>query len=117
MYLTKFYETEKEDRPECVCHYILPKDKVGRLGGGIVDIQPGGTSYSKAHTEWRQIFFILEGTGTLVLTGPEGKVTERRVQADMVAEIPFNSDHKVVADKGVRMRYLYINDFSQPLVK
>ena len=115
MYLAKFYETETEDRPECVCHFLLPRGEVANLSAGVVDIQPGGTSYSTAHTEWRQVFFFLEGTGTLVLTGPDGKVTEHRVQADMVAEIPYDTDHKVVADPGVRMRYLYVNDYSQPV--
>ena len=115
MYLKKYSETEKEDRPECVCYHILPENLIGNLGAGVVDIQPGGESLSDPHTEWRQVFFFLEGTGKLVLTDSEGKTTELRVEAETVAEIPYDTGHVVTADPGVRVRYLYVNDFSKPV--
>jgi len=111
VYVKDFYETEKDVRPECVCHFILPKGEVGRISAGIVDIEPGGTSYSEAHTEWRQVFFIIEGTGTLIIDGTE----QVRVGPNTVAEIPYNADHKLVADPGVKVRYLFVNDYSQPV--
>ena len=115
MYLKKFCETEREDRPECVWHYVLPKGVVGELSAGVVDIQPGGESLSEAHTEWRQVFFFLEGTGKLVLTDPEGNVTEHRIERDTVAEIPYDTGHTVIADADTRVRYLYVNDYSKPI--
>ena len=111
MYVREFYETEKDVRPECICYFILPKGVAGQLSAGIVDIQPGGTSYSEAHTEWRQVFFVIEGTGTLVIGG-ERKI---RVGPDTVAEIPYDADHKLIADPGVKVRYLFVNDYSQPV--
>ena len=111
MYVKDFYQTEKDVRPECVCYFILPKGAVGRISAGIVDIQPGGVSLSEAHTGWRQVFFVIEGTGTLVINGRE-KV---RVGPNTVAEIPFDADHKVIADPGVKVRYLFVNDYSQPI--
>jgi len=111
MYVKGFYETEKDQRPECVCHFILPKGEVGRISGGIVDIEPGGTSYSEAHTDWRQVFFVIEGTGTLVIDDED----EYRLGPNTTAEIPYDADHKVIADPGVKLRYLFINDYSQPV--
>jgi len=111
MYMKNFYETEKEVRPECACYFLLPKGEVGRISAGIVDIEPGGTSYSEAHTEWRQVFLIIEGTGTLIVDGED----DVRVGPDTVAEIPYDADHKVVADPGVKVRYLFVNDYSQPI--
>jgi len=84
---------------------------VGRISAGIVDIEPGGTSHSEAHTEWRQVFLIIEGTGTLIVDGAE----EVRVGPNTVAEIPYDADHKHTADPGVKVRYLFVNDYSQPI--
>ena len=111
MYVKDFYETEKDVRPECVCHFLLPKGEAGRISAGIVDIEPGGTSYSEAHREWRQVFLVIEGTGTLVVEGEE----DVRVAANTAAEIPYGADHKLVADPGVKVRYLFVNDYSQPV--
>lgn len=115
MYLKKYNETEIEDRHECVHYAILPKGLVGHVSAGVVDIRPGGKSLSDPHTEWRQVFFFLEGTGRLVLTDPEGNVTEHRIEADTVVDIPYDTGHTVYADPDVRMRYLYVNDYSKPV--
>ena len=116
MRLKKFRETAKEIRPRCVHFDILPKGAIGRISSGIVDVPPGGVSLSDPHTQWRQVFFFLSGSGKLVLTAPDGKTSEHRIQKDVVAEIPYDTRHAVYADPDVPVTYLYVNDYSQ-LVK
>ena len=111
MYVAKFNQTEVEERPECKCYHILPKEIIANLEAGVVITDPGGVSLSEAHTEWRQVFFMLEGRGTLILNQEE----EIRVEPNMVIEIPYNKVHKIKADEGVSIRYLYVNDYSKPL--
>ena len=115
MYLKQYQETALEVRPSCVNYDVLPKGIVGKLAAGLVNIQPGGTSYSDPHTEWRQVFFILSGSGKLLLSDPKGVTSEVRILADTVVEIPYDTTHTVIADPGVAMRYLYVNDYSKPV--
>ena len=111
MYLTNFFKTEFENRPECVCWFILPKGKIGNLSAGQVTVQPGGSFLSKAHTEWRQVYFVIEGRGTLIIDGKH----EYPVGPNTVAEIPYNADHEIRATHDGPLRYIYINDSSQPV--
>ena len=113
MFLRKFKDAKAEVRPECICYYCFPEGQIGRLSGGVVEIEPGGVSVSCAHTAWRQVFFILEGKGWLALDGKR----RCRVEKDMVVEIPYDVEHKVTASKSGPLRYLYVNDYSQPVLK
>ena len=113
MFIKSFYDGEKEVRPECVCHFVLPAGKIGHISSGVVDIDPGGRSFSCAHTAWRQVFFILEGKGKIVLDAKD----EMPVEKDMVVEIPYDCEHKVVADESGPLRYLFINDYGRPVLK
>ena len=115
MHLKNFRLDPPEVRPQCVHFDVLPRDTVGRISAGIVDVRPGGTSFSDPHTLWRQVFFFLSGSGKLVLTAPDGKTSELPVEKDTVAEIPFDTRHAIVADPGVPVTYLYVNDYSQPV--
>lgn len=112
MFTAKFYEAEKDVRPECVCHYCLPAGRIGRLGAGVVDVQPGGRAFSCRHTAWRQVYFILDGKGRIVIDGAD----EYPVEKDMVVEIPYDAEHKLVADESGPLRYLYVNDYSHPVL-
>ncbi len=116
MHLKKFRETAKEVRPRCVHFDVLPKGAVGRISSGIVDVPAGGASLSDPHTQWRQVFFFIAGAGKLVLTAPDGKMSEIRIEKDMVAEIPYDTRHAVYADAGSPVTYLYVNDYSQPVL-
>ncbi|MBM4049187.1 MAG: cupin domain-containing protein [Planctomycetes bacterium] len=113
MFIRGFKDAKLDVRPECVCYYCLPEGTIGRLSAGVVEIEPGGSSLSCAHTAWRQVFFILDGEGWLVLDGKK----RGRVRKDMVVEIPYDVEHKVVASKSGPLRYLYVNDYSQPVLK
>ena len=113
MFLRGFRDGKVDVRPECVCYYCLPEGMIGRLSAGVVEIEPGGTSHSCAHMAWRQVFFILDGKGWLVLNAKK----RTRVEKDMVVEIPYDAEHKVVASKSGPLRYLYVNDYSQPVLR
>ena len=113
MFIQKAHASEKDVRPECVCYYCLPAGKVGRLAAGLLEIEPGGRSYSCRHTAWRQVYFIIEGSGKLVIDGEE----EYDVEANMIVEIPYDAEHKLTADESGPMRYLYFNDYSRPVLQ
>ncbi len=113
MFMGKFYESEKDVRPECVCYFCLPAGEVGRLAAGVIDIEPGGRSYSCRHSAWRQVYFIIEGKGKLVINARD----EYEVEKDMVVEIPYDAEHKLVADPSGPLRYIYVSDYSRPLLK
>lgn len=34
----------------------------------------------------------------------------------MVVEIPYDAEHKLVADRSDLLRYIYINDYSRPVL-
>ena len=107
-YTKKFKDAKRDDREGSVCWYVLPEGIVSRIEAGWVEVPPGGKNVSKGHTEWRQVFFILEGKGKIVLDGSE----EIDVEAPMVMEIPYDRDHDAVASHDVPLKYLYVNDYS-----
>lgn len=113
MLLQKFSDGECEIRPGSKCYFVLPPGEIGRLSAGLVEVSPGGTNDSCAHTAWRQVFFIIEGTGTLILDDEE----VFPIEADMVCEIPYNAEHRVVASSAGPLRYIYINDYSHPVLE
>jgi len=113
MYLKKYHEGKAEVRPECICYFILPAGKIGNLSAGVVEIEPGGRSFSCPHTAWRQVFFILDGKGYIQFDAKK----RYPVKKDMVVEIPYDTEHKVVASKSGPLRYLFVNDYSQPVAK
>jgi len=113
MFLRKFRDGKADVRPECICYYCLPEGMIGRLSAGVVEIEPGGRSHSCAHAAWRQVFFILDGKGWLVLDAKKRYPVEK----DMVVEIPYDAEHKVVASKSGPLRYLYVNDYSRPVLR
>ncbi len=113
MLLQKFSDTKCEIRPTSKCHFVLPPGAIGRMSAGVVEVEPGGTNESCAHTVWRQVFFILEGEGTLIIDGEKSYP----IEANMVCEIPYDAEHSVVASSAGPLRYLYVNDYSQPVLK
>lgn len=107
-YIKRFKETENENRESSICWFILPKGIVSQISGGWVEVEPGGKNVSKGHTEWKQIFFFLEGTGKLIFDGKE----EIEVESPMVVEIPYDCEHIAVASEDAPLKYLYVNDYS-----
>ena len=106
-FTSKFKESEKEDRDTSKCWFILPKGVVGNLSAGWVEVEPGGANVSHGHTEWRQVFFFVEGEGKLVLEG----AGEIEVKSPMVVEIPYDVRHDAVASEKGPLKYLYVNDY------
>ena len=113
MFIRSFNKGELEKRAQCVCRFILPAGEIGHASAGVVDVEPGGISWSCKHTAWRQIFFILQGRGTITFDGKD----KHRIRENMVVEIPYDAEHKVVASKSGPLRYLYVNDYGRPVLK
>ncbi|NQT94677.1 MAG: cupin domain-containing protein [Lentisphaerae bacterium] len=113
MLLQKFSDGECEVRPSSTCHFALPAGTIGRMSAGVVDVEPGGTNESCPHTVWRQVFFILEGEGSLIIDDDKSYP----IEANMVCEIPYDAKHTVVASNASPLRYLFVNDYSQPVLK
>jgi len=72
----------------------------------IVVLEPGGAPPLHKHDDTEQIFYILEGKGTLVI-GQDGRTF--RVNPGDVVRIPPREWHKIIADDV--MRYLSIDCF------
>lgn len=113
MFLHKFSDGECEIRTDGRCYFVLPAGEIGRMSAGVVEVRPGGANDSCAHTAWRQVFFILEGKGTLIIDGDKSYP----IESGMVCEIPFDAEHRVVASGAGPVRYLYVNDYSQPTLR
>lgn len=113
MLIQKFSDAECDMRPTSRCHFVLPPGNIGRLSAGVVEVKPGGTNESCEHTVWRQVFFILEGKGELIIN----RRARYAIEANMVCEIPYAAEHSVVASEAGPLRYLYVNDYSQPVLK
>lgn len=85
---------------------IVPKGTMGNVAAGYVVVEGPGTTPSNAHTDWEQAYFIIGGSGTLVLNG-----RRRRVETGMVARIPLGTEHYVEVAEGERLEYIYVNRF------
>ncbi len=106
MFHQKFEEGKKDLQQACVRVQILPKGVAPHIDAGLVDIPPGGFNDSNPHFDKTQIYFVLEGNGTFYLDGEKAL----DVEADSVVEVPLGVRHMMKADKGSRVRYVYVQD-------
>lgn len=113
-YVKKFKETKMESRESSTCWFILPTDILAdaNLSAGWVEVEPGGKNVSYGHTEWRQVFFFMEGNGKLVLGEGTENEEEIPVESPMTVEIPYNRVHTAIATEETPLKYLYVNDYS-----
>jgi len=108
LFLSRWMEGEKSEQEACIRYTILPTGEVHNLSAGLVDIPPGGYNDSRPHFDKRQVYFVLEGEGTFFLDGKEAA----KVEAGMVVEVPVGVRHVMKADRGSRVRYIYVEDHS-----
>lgn len=106
MFYQRFEEGKQDPHKECVRSELLPKDVAPHISAGLVDIPPGGHNDSNPHFDKTQIYFVLEGKGSFFLDGKKAL----DVEAECVVEVPVGVRHMMRADKGTRVRYIYIND-------
>lgn len=88
------------------CRDILPQGIVPDLSVGYNILDGPGRTGLHNHTEWHQVFVVVQGQGTL-LRGEEQTV----IQAPCVLHIPPNTDHDVLVAPGERIEYVYVNKF------
>jgi mannose-6-phosphate isomerase-like protein (cupin superfamily) len=74
----------------------------------IVVLEPGEAPPLHKHDDTEQIFYLIEGQGTLTI-GQEGKTFP--VKTGDVVRIPPSTFHKIVAEGGKRMRYVGVDCF------
>jgi mannose-6-phosphate isomerase-like protein (cupin superfamily) len=75
----------------------------------VVIIEPGKAPPLRKHNDTEQIFYVLEGMGTLV-TGKETQGESDVIPGDVI-RIPVSIWHSIRADKGVKLKYLSIDCF------
>ncbi len=108
-YLKNFADIPTYSDPDSqnqTCRDILPRGIVPDLlvGYNILD-GPGRTGPSN-HSDWHQVFVVVQGQGTL-LRGEE----RIPIQAPYVIHIPPNTDHDVLVAPGERIEYVYVNKY------
>ncbi len=74
----------------------------------IVVLEPGEAPPLHKHDDTEQIFYLIEGHGALTI-GKEGKTFP--VKTGDVVRIPPSTFHKIVAEGGLRMRYVGVDCF------
>lgn len=107
LYVKKFEECptyEQESGPNVEYRRLLPRGVVADLSMGLVALV--GPTYTKTgrHSDWRQVYLVISGSGTV-------KIGEKavRVEGPTVVVIPHNADHAVELAEGERMQYIYVN--------
>ncbi len=108
LYLSRWMDGEKSEQEACTRYTILPVGIVHNLSAGLVDIPPGGNNDSRPHFNKRQVYFVLEGEGTFFLEDKEAA----KIEAGIVVEVPVGVRHVMKADRGSRVRYIYVEDNS-----
>ena len=88
------------------CRDILPKGIVPGLLVGYDVVEGPGHNGLGNHTNWHQIFVVVQGRGDL-LRGEE----RIPIEAPCVLHIPPNTDHDVFVAEGERIEYVYINKY------
>jgi mannose-6-phosphate isomerase-like protein (cupin superfamily) len=74
----------------------------------IVVLKPGEAPPLHKHDDTEQVFYVIEGHGTLTI-GKEGKTFP--VRTGDVVRIPPSTWHKIIAEGGRTMRYLGVDCF------
>ncbi|MFN8453459.1 MAG: hypothetical protein U0401_02120 [Anaerolineae bacterium] len=88
------------------CRDIMPRGIVpGMLVGYNILEGPGCTGLGN-HTEWHQVFVVVQGSATL-LRGAE----RIPVAAPCIIHIPPHTDHDMLVAPGQRVEYVYINKY------
>lgn len=78
----------------------------------VVVLKPGQAPPLHKHDDTEQIFYIMEGDGTLII-GQEKR--RHRVGVGDVVRIPVSTYHSIEADAERKLRYLAVDCFVGPL--
>ena len=90
--------------PNCQFGTLLPYRQTGDLNIGYVRMQGPTWNEVSAHTDWHQVYVMLNGKGRMLI----GK-QEHAVEAPCVIQIPYDTDHAMRVDEGEYVEYLYVN--------
>ena len=76
----------------------------------MVVLEPGEAPPLHVHDDTEQVFYVIEGTGTLT-TGKDKAQQKCRVQPGNVVLIPPCTPHAIQSDPNVVLRYLCVDCF------
>ena len=76
----------------------------------VVVLEPGEAPPLHVHDDTEQVFYIMEGSGTLTLKR-DGAHRQARVQVGNVVLIPPFTPHSIQADPHTRLHYLSVDCF------
>ncbi|HVF10960.1 MAG TPA: cupin domain-containing protein [Abditibacteriaceae bacterium] len=79
----------------------------------IVVLEPGESPPLHQHDDTEQIFYVLEGVGTLTVRTDAAEHATHTVQPGDVVRIPPATLHSIEASAGATLRYLAIDCFVQ----
>jgi mannose-6-phosphate isomerase-like protein (cupin superfamily) len=106
------FSTEKSKRymfPTHINELVMDRNEAAFSETFIVIIEPGKAPPLHKHDDTEQIFYIMEGRGTL-LTG-DTMPEESEIKPGDVVRIPVATWHTIKADRGMRIRYLTVDCF------
>ena len=89
-----------------ICRDVLPKGIVPGLMAGYNILDGPGRTGLASHTDWHQVFIVVNGQATL-LRGDE----QIPVQAPCVIHIPPNTEHDMLVADGEHVEYVFINKY------
>lgn len=106
------FSTEKTKRyifPTHINELVMDRNEAAFSETFIVIIEPGKAPPLHKHDDTEQIFYIMEGRGTL-LTG-DTSPAESEIKPGDVVRIPVSTWHTIKADRGMGIRYLTVDCF------
>ena len=102
--LSEWTPYEQDEPPGASFHFLLKTNEVPGLTIGHVDLTGPIQKTAATHTDWEQVYLVLEGKGRVHLCG-----VMHAVKAGSVVSIPKNTWHWVEVAAGEKLKYVYVN--------
>jgi len=109
-YIFKTNSWERYCFPTHINDLIMDRSEAKFSEVFIVIIEPGKAPPIHKHDDTEQIFYILEGRGTLKISENEN-FTEFLIEPGDIVRIPVSNWHSIMADKNQPLKYLAIDCF------
>lgn len=108
-YIFKTSQLQRYKFPTHINDLVLDRSEASFSEVFVVIIEPEKAPPIHRHNDTEQIFFVMEGLGTLRI-GQNGE-EEFKVSPGDVVRVPVNTWHSIIADQEVRLKYLAIDCF------
>tara|TARA_B100000609_G_C17088184_1_gene367840 strand:- start:155 stop:592 length:438 start_codon:yes stop_codon:yes gene_type:complete len=108
-YIFKTSQLQRYKFPTHINDLVLDRSEASFSEVFVVIIEPEKAPPIHRHNDTEQIFFVMEGLGTLRI-GQNGE-EKFEVSPGDVVRIPINTWHSIIADQGGPLKYLAIDCF------